>query len=136
MKRLPRRHVRLSTIAALFAALVAATLLVGSGPAFADPQTITITATCSGGETVTVTTLLNNSAGLVFVDGTVVAGSTSVGVVLSETSSTLGPLRVAPPGFDVNGVATTTCTFTIPLAPQLGTITVVVLFTPAGGGGG
>ena len=118
------------------AALVAATLLVGSGAALADPQTITITATCSGGESVTVTTLLNNSAGLVFVDGTGVGGSTSVGIVLSETSSTLGTLRTAPPGFDVNGVATTTCTFTIPIAPQLGTITVVVLFTPPGGGGG
>jgi len=136
MKRPPRRDVRLSTKAPLLAALVAATLFVGSGPAFGDPQTITITATCSGGETVTVTTLLNNSAGLVHVDGTGAGGSTSVGIVLSEESSSLGVFRTAPPGFDVNGVATTTCTFTIPIAPQLGTITVVVLFTPASGGGG
>ena len=65
-----------------------------------------------------------------------VEGSTSTGVVLSETSSTFGVLRTAPPGFDHNGIPTTTCTFTIPFAPQLGTLTAVVLFTPAGGGGG
>lgn len=132
MKRPSKRNVGLLMKQALAAALVAATLFVGSGSASAEPQTITITAACSGGETVTVTTLTNNSAALVFVDGTGVGGSTSVGVVLSETSSTMGPLKVAPPGFDPNGVAITTCTFTPSFAPQLGTMTVEVLFTPAG----
>ena len=132
MKRLPWRHVRLATNAALLAALVAATLFVGTAVAIADPQTVTVTATCSGGETVTVTTVINNSAALVFVDGWVAGGSTSVGVVGDETSSTIGILRVAPPGFNVNGLPTTTCTFTPSFAPQLGTITVEVLFTPVG----
>ena len=124
------RHFRRSTTAALLATLVATTLFAGSGTASADPQTITITATCSGGQLVTVTTLTNNAAALVFVDGTLPDGSKSVGVVLSETSSTLGPLKIAPPGFSVNGVEATTCTFTPDFAPQLGTITVEVLFTP------
>ena len=116
----------------MLATLVAATLFVGSRTASADPQTVTVTATCSGGHLVTVTTLTNNAAALVFVDGTLPDGSKSVGVVLSETSSTIGPLKVAPPGFAVNGVEATTCTFTPDFAPQLGTITVEVLFTPAG----
>jgi len=128
------KNVWLSTKAALLATVVAATLFAGSGPASADPQTITITADCSGGEMVTVTTLTNNAAGLVFVDGTLPDGSKSVGVVLSESSTTLGVLRTAPPGFDHNGVPTTTCTFTIPTAPQLGTFTVEVLFTTGVGG--
>ena len=127
------RRFRLSTNAALLATLAAASLFAGSRPASADPQTVTVTATCSGGQLVTVTTLTNNAAALVFVDGTLPDGSKSVGVVLSETSSTLGPLKVAPPGFSVNEVSSTTCTFTPDFAPQLGTITVVVLFTPAGG---
>jgi hypothetical protein len=116
----------------LLAALVAATLFIGSAPAIANPQTVMITATCSGGETVTVTTVINNSAALVFVDGWVSDGNTSVGVVGDETSSTVGILRVAPPGFNVNDLPTTTCTFTPSFAPQLGTITVEVLFTPVG----
>jgi hypothetical protein len=132
MKRLPWKHARLLTNAALLAAVVAAPLFVGSAVARANPQTVTVTATCSGGETVTVTTVINNSAALVFVDGWVEGGSTSVGVVGDETSSTVGILRVAPPGFNVNGLPTTTCTFTPSFAPQLGTITVEVLFTPVG----
>lgn len=127
------RHFRHSTNAALLATLVAATLFARSGTASADPQTVTVTATCSGGQLVTVTTLTNNAAALVFVEGTLPDGSKSVGVVLYEESSTLGVLKTAPPGFDVNSVATTTCTFTPDFAPQLGTITVVVLFTPGGG---
>jgi hypothetical protein len=118
--------------AALLAALVTAISLLGGGVASADPQTVTIETTCSGGEVVTVTTLINNAAGLVFVDGVTVGGSTSVAVVLEEYSSTLGTLRVAPPGFDVNALTRTTCIFTPSFAPQLGTVTVVVLFTPAG----
>ena len=66
------------------------------------------------------------------VDGWVEGGSTSVGVVGDETSSTVGILRVAPPGFNVIGLPTTTCTFTPSFAPQLGTITVEVSFTPVG----
>lgn len=122
----------MSSSTAMVATLVAGTLFVGSGTASADPQTVTVTATCSGGQLVTVTTLINNAAALVFVDGTLPDGSKSVGVVLSETSSTIGPLKVAPPGFAVNGVSATTCTFTPDFAPQLGTITVEVLFTPTG----
>ena len=132
MKRPPMRHAILSRSATLFAALITATLLVGSGVAFADPQTVTITATCSGGETVTVTTVLNNSAALAFVNGWVAGGSTSVAIIGDETSSTVGTLRVAPPGFNVNGLPTTTCTFTPSFAPELGTITIDVLFTPVG----
>lgn len=134
MKRSPKRPAIRFMKATLLAALVAATLLVGSGVAFADPQTVTITATCSGGEIVTVTTVVNNSAGVAFEYGWAPGGSTSVAIVESETSSTVGTLRVAPPGFDVNGLATTTCTFTPSFAPQLGTITAEILFTPVSSG--
>ena len=132
MKRPPKRHAIVSTSAALLAAFVAATLLVGGGVALADPQTATITATCSGGETVTVTTVINNSAAVAFVNGTVAGDSTSIAIVVASTSSTIGPLKVPPPGFDINGLSLTTCTFTPSFAPQLGTITAEILFTPAG----
>jgi hypothetical protein len=106
-------------------------VLGGSGLALAHPQAATITATC-GAETVIFTTIINNQAGVAFVDGTVAGGSTSVAIVGAETSSTVGTLRVAPPGFNVNGLPTTTCTFTAPFAPELGTITAEVLLTPVG----
>jgi hypothetical protein len=112
--------------------LVATTLLVlgGTSVASADPQIVTITATCDGGVPVTVTTIINNSAPVSFVDGTVAHDSTSIAIVEAATSSTLGQLRVAPPGLSVNGLATTICTFTVPGAPQVGTITAQILFTP------
>jgi hypothetical protein len=106
-------------------------VLGGSEIALADPQSATITATC-GAETVTFTTIINNQAGVAFVDGTVAGGSTSVARVGAETSSTVGTLRVPPPGFNVNGLPTTTCTFIAPFAPELGTITAEVLLTPVG----
>ena len=49
-------------------------VLGGSGMALADPQTATITATC-GAETVIFTTIINNKAGVAFVDGTVAVGA-------------------------------------------------------------
>jgi hypothetical protein len=108
-------------------------VLGGNGLALADPQISTITATCNGGETVTVTTILNNQAHVAFVDGWVAGGSTSVSIVVAATSSVVGTIPVPPrPGFDVNGLPTTTCKFILPFAPELGTITAQILNTPVG----
>ncbi len=113
------------TISALF-------VLGGSGIAVADPQIVTITSTCDAGVTVTVTTIVNNEANVAFVDGFVAGGSTSVAIVEAASTSTGLILKVLPAGFSQNGVPLTTCTFTVPGVPALGTITAQILFTPVG----
>ncbi len=125
---------RRSHVKALAAVLTMSVLLVlgGSGIAVADPQIVTITSTCDGGVTVTVTTILNNEADVAFVDGTVAGGSTSVAIVEAASTNTGLILKALPTGFSQNGVPLTTCTFILPFAPQLGTITAQILFTPVG----
>ncbi len=119
---------------AFTAVLAMSVLLVlgGSGIALADPQIITFDVTCADGETFTATSILNNQAEVGFVDGWVAGGSTSVGILESATSSTLGPLFGPPPGFNQNNVPLTTCTFVVPGVPGLGTITAQILMTPVG----
>ena len=115
---------------AILAMLVAAMPAAAEPPVGTNPNAGTIVNTC-GGATLTITTILHNSAAAAQVTGA------STGVVILqglEGRDASGALvfEFRNRGFERNGLTLTTCTFTNPKFPGI-TFTGHLLITPAHG---